>query len=45
MRTADAMTAKKAMNGREIEGSKIRISVLVKNGGEADEKPQKQTTL
>ena len=45
VRTADAMTAKKAMNGQEIEGSKIRISVLVKNGGEADEKPQKQTTL
>ena len=45
VRPGDALTAKKAMNGREIEGSHIRISRLMKDGGEASETQAKPTTL
>lgn len=45
VRASDAVTAKKAMNGREIEGARIRITRLVKDGGEAPAQPVAPTTL
>ena len=45
VRASDAVTAKKAMNGRDIEGARIRITRLVKDGGEAPAKPVAPTTL